>query len=94
MEHYEVTSEMCENCTEQVELTLINNRMQRLNSQRKFLYKLLGKTNRNKREWINGIESILKTLFGTLTESDLTYVNRELDDLYAGNKDLASSIKY
>ena len=54
---------------------------------------MLGKTNRNKRGLINGIGSILKTLFGTLTESDLTYVNLELDHLYAENEDLASSIK-
>ena len=55
MELYEVTSEMCENCIEQIVLTLISSRMQRLNSQRKLLYKLVGKTNRNKRGWINSI---------------------------------------
>ena len=87
MEHYEVTSEVCKNCTEQLELTLVSSRMQRLNSERKLLYKLLEKTNRNKRGLINAIGSISKTLFETLTEYDLTYVNRELDHLYAENKD-------
>ena len=40
----------------------------------------------------NAIGSVSKTLFGTLTESNLEYVNSELDKLYEDNRVLAISI--
>ena len=83
---------MCQiNCNEQFEIKMLDGRIHRLHTQKSLLDKLLG-NNRLKRRLINAIGSVSKKLFGTLTESDLEYINSEIDNLYKDNKVLANSI--
>ena len=85
-------SERCKSCLEEFELETLKSRVERLNSRRLLLNQLLGK-NRHKRGAFNFVGSISKTLFGTLSDGDLDYINHELDQLYAENKILKTSIQ-
>ena len=83
---------MCQtNCDENFEIKMLVGRIHRLHTQKLLIDKLLG-NNRQKRGLINAIRSVSKTLFGTLTESELDYINLETDNLYKDNKILANSI--
>lgn len=83
---------MClQQCSEQLEIDILKGRIQRLETQKLLLNKLLGK-GKNKRGLINAIGSISKTLFGTLTEDDFGYLTTELDKLYKDNNVLTTAI--
>ena len=77
-------------CTPQYEIQLIKSRLERLKYKNNILKKLLGRQGRNKRGLANFIGDISKTLFGTLSESDLNQINTEFDNLYKDNNNLAS----
>ena len=70
---------------------MLNDWIQRLEVQNLLLEKLLV-NNRKKRGLINAVGNAAKTLFGTLTESDLEYAISEIDKLYRDNKVIATSI--
>ena len=50
-----------------------------------------GKSQRQRRGWINAIGSLSKSLFGTLDNDDLENLHKEMDKIYGQHK-LASSI--
>ena len=53
--------------------------------------KLLGKQQtRQRRALANFVGNISKTLFGTLNENDLSQINAEFDEVYSGNKNIAT----
>lgn len=89
---YKSVFERCDQCLEQFELETLKSRIKRINVRRLLLNQLLGK-NRYKRGAFNFVGSISKTLFGTLSEGDLDYVNHELDQLYSQNKLLKMSLQ-
>lgn len=79
----------CNNvCTPQQEIKLLENRFNRLLQKENILKKLFGRQ-RTKRGLINFVGDISKTLFGTLSNSDLTEINNEFDKIYNDNKQLA-----
>ena len=82
---------MCQDCAEQFELKILNNQIDRLDINRRILNQLL-ETCRIKRGYFNFVGSVSKTLFGTLEEKDLEYINNKLDKLYARDKILSTSI--
>ena len=66
-------------------------RYNRLVAKQNTAQKLLGKQ-RVKRELANSVGDILKTLFGTLSNSDLTEINNEFDKIYKDDKAVASTL--
>ena len=88
---FSTASYQCDNCLERFELNLIQSRIQRLDKQRSLLNQLLGKK-RNKRGFFNSIWDVSKTLFGTLSENDMNYINKELDKLFKDNTILSEGI--
>lgn len=65
---------MClKQCSEQLEIDMLNGRIKRLKNHGMLLNKLLSKV-RNKRGLINVVGSISKTLFVTLTEDEFSYL--------------------
>ena len=77
-------------CTPQYELQLIRSRYNRLLHKNLILSKLLGKPTRQRRGLANFVGDISKTLFGTLTESDMASINNEFDKIYHDNKNVAT----
>ena len=88
---FAAASYQCDDCLERFELNLIQSRTQRLDKQRGLLNQLLGKK-RNKRGFFNFIGDVSKTLFGTLSENDMNYINKELDKLFKDNTILSTGI--
>lgn len=75
-------------CTPQQEIKLLENRFNRLLQKENILKKLFGKQ-RNKRGLMNFVGDVSKTLFGTLSNSDLVEINNEFDKIYSNNRQLA-----
>ena len=88
---YENANRMCQDCAEQFELKILDSQIGRLDINRRILNQLL-ETRRIRRGLFNFIGSVSKTLFGTLEDKDLEYINNELDKLYASDKILSTSI--
>lgn len=87
-----ITEDTCDSkCVAIFEIRIIKQRFQRLKSKGIILEKLLG-NNRSKRGLANFVGDISKTLFGTLTESDLKLINSDMDTLFKDNSKLASII--
>ena len=82
---------MCKGCLEEVELNLIHGRINRLEENKKILHQLMGK--RHKRGLLNIFGTGFKTLFGTMDNNDLEYINGEMDKLYTDNTILAGTIQ-
>ena len=79
-------------CTPAREISLIKKRYSRLIAKNNLLRKLLGRQ-RTKRGLMNFIGDISKTLFGTLSETDLTLINSEFDNMCKDNKNIANILK-
>lgn len=79
-------------CIEAHEINVIELRLRRLQQKEDILSKLLGKPKRTKRGLVNFVGDISKTLFGTLSNSDLDYIDGELDKLYTDNKNIATAL--
>ncbi|XP_033216084.1 uncharacterized protein LOC117172356 [Belonocnema kinseyi] len=88
---YQNANQMCQACIEQFELKILNIQIDRLGGNKRILNQLL-ETRHTKRGLFNFVGSISKTLFGTLEEKDLEYINNELDQLYTDNKVRFTSI--
>ena len=74
-------------CTPAREVSLIKIQYGCLIAKNNILHKLLGRQ-KTKRGLMNFIGDISKTLFGTLSETDLTLINSEFDNMYKDNKNL------
>lgn len=80
---YSQASTLCNNCSQKYELTILRNRLSRLETSRILLHHILGQS-RVRRGFFNFMGSISKTLFGTLDDQDLQIINSEFDSI---NKD-------
>lgn len=89
----QLAGQVCDyKCNEAHEIELMESRLKRLQNKEDILSKLLGKSNRPKRGLANFVGDISKTLFGTLNNNDLEYINNEFDKLYTDNKNIASAL--
>ena len=82
---------MCNGCLEEVELNLIHGRINRLEANKTILHQLMGK--RHKRGLLNIFGTGFKTLFGTMDNNDLEYINGEMDKLYLDSTILGGTIQ-
>jgi hypothetical protein len=78
-------------CSSKYEIRVVLNRRHRLKNKEEILKKLTGKQ-RVKRGLANFVGDIAKTLFGTLSNSDLEEINRQFDQVYTENGQLANVI--
>ena len=84
----------CNNkCSHQYEIHLVRGRYNRLTHKINILNQLLGKQTRTKRGLANFVGDISKTLFGTLSETDLEQINSEFDKIYMDNTKIASVLR-
>lgn len=88
---YRSTSRLCKKCPEAHEIDVIRHRINRLDDSRKMLKTILGNS-RLKKGIFNFVGDIYKTLFGTLDEDDLKYIDNELDKLFKNNEIMGESI--
>ena len=66
----------------------IGERYERLRQKEELLQQVIG-TRRTRRGLLNAIREVSKSLFGTLSHSDLEVISKEFDQLYSDNKNLA-----
>ena len=90
-ESYDKADGLCTGCAEEFELKALRRRVYRLEELMTTLQQILGFA-RSKREILNAIGSISKTLFGTLNEDDMKLINKEFDKLYSDNRVMAETL--
>ena len=82
----------CGNCKEINELKQLKQIMKNVYKQMQTIRIFEGKSQRQRRGWINAIGSLSKSLFGTLDNDDLENLHKEMDKIYGRQHKLASSI--